>query len=92
MFLTIAEIALWIALPVSIWGGVLAFLGARWKEEGLARAAEWTLPAVAALLLVASAGLTWALLGDRFEVAYVHAHSSRNLEPWLKVGALWAGR
>jgi cytochrome c biogenesis factor len=92
VFLTTAEIALWIALPVSIWGGVLAFLGARWKEEGLARAGEWTLPAVAALLLVASAGLTWALMGDRFEVAYVHAHSSRNLEPWLKVGALWAGR
>jgi cytochrome c biogenesis factor len=92
VFLTIAEIALWIALPVSIWGGVLAFLGAKWKEEGLARAGEWTLPAVAALLVVASVGLAWALLGDRFEVAYVHAHSSRNLEPWLKVGALWVGR
>jgi cytochrome c biogenesis factor len=89
---TLAETALWIALPVAIWGGALTFLGAKWSEEGLARAGEWSLVAVLALVLVGAGGLTWALLADQFELAYVHDHSSRNLEPALKVGALWAGR
>ena len=92
MIPTLGEFALWIALPISIWGGVLAFLGGRWGRGDLVLSAERSVHAVFLLLAVASAGVVAAFLGDRFDYWYVSNYSSRNLETYFKVSGLWAGQ
>jgi cytochrome c-type biogenesis protein CcmF len=88
----VGEFALWIALPISIWGGVLAFLGGKWGRGDLVLSAERSVYAVFLLLLVASAGIVAAFLADRFEYWYVANYSSRNLETSFKISGLWAGQ
>jgi len=88
----LGEFALWIALPISIWGGVLAFLGGRWGRGDLVLSAERSVYVVFGLLALASAGIVAAFLGDRFEYWYVANYSSRNLEAYFKVSGLWAGQ
>jgi cytochrome c-type biogenesis protein CcmF len=88
----LGEFALWIALPISIWGGVLAFLGGKWGRGDLVLSAERSVYAVFALLLIACAGIVTAFLGDRFEYWYVYNYSSVNLATSFKVSGLWAGQ
>jgi cytochrome c-type biogenesis protein CcmF len=88
----LGEFALWIALPVSIWGGVLAFLGGKWGRGDLVLSAERSVYAVFALTLVASLGIIAAFLGNRYEYWYVYNYSSRELDTWFKVAGLWAGQ
>jgi cytochrome c-type biogenesis protein CcmF len=88
----LGEFALWIALPISIWGGVLAFLGGRWGRGDLVLSAERSVHAVLILLAIASAGVIAAFLGDRFDYWYVSNYSSRNLDTYFKVSGLWAGQ
>ncbi len=88
----LGEFALWIALPIAIWGGVLAFLGGGRGRGDMVLSAERSVHAVFILLAVASAGIVAAFLGDRFEYWYVANYSSRNLETHFKVSGLWAGQ
>jgi cytochrome c-type biogenesis protein CcmF len=86
------EFALWIALPITIWGGVLAFLGGARGRGDLVLSAERSLYAVFVLVAIASAGIVAAFLGHRFEYWYVYNYSSRGLETYFKVTGLWAGQ
>jgi cytochrome c-type biogenesis protein CcmF len=88
----LGEYALWIALPITIWGGVLAFLGGRWQRGDLVLSAERSLYVVLALTAVASAGIIAAFLGNRYEYWYVYNYSSRDLPTYFKVTGLWAGQ
>ncbi len=88
----LGEYALWIALPITIWGGVLAFLGGRWQRGDLVLSAERSLYVVLALTAVASLGLIAAFLGNRYEYWYVYNYSSRNLPTYFKISGLWAGQ
>jgi len=87
----LGEFALWMALPIAIWGSVLAFLGGRRGRGDLVLWVERSVHAVFILLAVASAGIVAAFLGDRFEYWQVAGHSSRNLGTHFKVAGLWAG-
>lgn len=88
----IGEYALWIALPIAIWGGVLAFLGGRWGRGDLVLSAERSVHVVLFLTFVASAGIVAAFLGNRYEYWYVFNYSSRELPTYFKVTGLWAGQ
>ncbi len=88
----LGEYALWIALPIAIWGGVLAFLGGRWQRGDLVLSAERSLYLVLFLTLVASLGLIAAFLGNRYEYWYVYNYSSRGLPTYFKISGLWAGQ
>ena len=88
----LGEFALWIALPVAAWGMVLGFLGGRSHRGDLVFSAERSIHAVTFLLMLASAGVTAAFLGDRFEYWYVASYSNRDLEVFYKVTGLWAGQ
>ncbi len=88
----LGEYALWIALPITIWGGVLAFLGGRWQRGDLVLSAERSLYVVLALTFIASLGIVAAFLGNRYEYWYVYNYSSRNLPTYFKVSGLWAGQ
>ena len=92
MIPALGEFALWIALPVALWGCVLAFLGGKWSRGDLVLSAERSTYGVLFLLAVASAGIITAFLQDRYEYWYVYNYSSRELLTFFKVAGLWAGQ
>jgi cytochrome c-type biogenesis protein CcmF len=88
----LGEFALWIALPVAIWGMSLGFLGGRSQRGDMVLSAERSIYAVSFLLVLASAGVMAAFLGDKFEYWYVASYSNRELETFYKISGLWAGQ
>ena len=88
----LGEFALWISLPVAIWGAVLGYAGGRTQRGDLVLSAERSIYAIFGLLGVASLGVIAAFLGDRFEYWYVASYSNANLELFYKVTGLWAGQ
>ncbi len=88
----LGEIALWVALPVALWGAVLAFLGGRKQRGDLVLSAERSVYAVLFLLALASLGVIDAFVNDRFEYWYVANYSNRDLSTFFKVAGLWAGQ
>lgn len=88
----LGELALWAALPVTVWGLVLAFLGGRQGRGDLVLSAERSVYAAFFLFILASAGIVTAFLQDRFEYWYVFNYSNRDLDTYFKVSGLWAGQ
>ncbi|MBT8336061.1 MAG: heme lyase CcmF/NrfE family subunit [Gemmatimonadetes bacterium] len=88
----LGELALWIALPVSLWGMVLGFSGGRKQRGDLTLSAERSVYAVFFLTIVASLGVVDTFLNDRFEYWYVANYSSISLPTFYKVSGLWAGQ
>jgi cytochrome c-type biogenesis protein CcmF len=88
----LGELALWISLPVAVWGAVIGFVGARTQRGDLALSAERAVYAVFFLVVLASAGIIAAFVGDRFEFWYVANYSNRELATFFKVSGLWAGQ
>ncbi len=88
----LGEFALWITLPVAVWGAFLGFLGGRTQRGDLVLSAERSVYAVFFLLVLASAGIMAAFLTDRFEYWYVANYSNRELDTFFKVSGLWAGQ
>lgn len=89
---TLGELALWVSLPVSVFGMVLGFVGGAKRRGDLTLASERSVYAVLFLSIVASLGVVDAFLNDRFEYWYVANYSSRNLDTFFKVSGLWAGQ
>ncbi|MYK69898.1 MAG: hypothetical protein F4020_10475, partial [Gammaproteobacteria bacterium] len=58
----LGEFALWVALPVSIWGIVLAFVGGHRKRGDLVLSAERSVYAVFFLLCLTSLGIILAFV------------------------------
>jgi cytochrome c-type biogenesis protein CcmF len=71
---------------------VLGYTGGRTQRGDLVLSAERSIYAVSGLLVLASAGVVAAFLGDRFEYWYVYNYSNRALEVFYKVTGLWAGQ
>ena len=88
----LGEFALWMALPVGLWGAILGFVGGRKQRGDLVLSAERSVYAVFLLLVLASAGIMTAFLTDRFEYWYVANYSNRELDTFFKVSGLWAGQ
>ena len=88
----LGEFALWIALPVGVWGAVLGFVGGRKERGDLVLSAERSVYAVFFLLILASAGIVTAFLTDSFQYWYVANYSNRDLDTFYKVSGLWAGQ
>ena len=60
----LGEFALWISLPFALWGMVLGYAGGRTQRGDLVLSAERSVYAVFGLLVIASAGVMAAFLGD----------------------------
>ncbi|MBW3534680.1 MAG: heme lyase CcmF/NrfE family subunit [Gemmatimonadetes bacterium] len=88
----LGELALWIALPVAVWGMVLGYTAGRTGRGDLQLSAERSVYAVFGLLVLASLGVIDTFLNDRFEYIYVASYSNRELETFYKVAGLWAGQ
>ena len=88
----LGELALWVALPVAIWGMVLGFLGGRQRRGDMVLSAERSVYSVLFLIVVAALGIIDNFLNDRFEYRYVFGYSSVDLPTYFKVAGLWAGQ
>ncbi|MEE2704396.1 MAG: heme lyase CcmF/NrfE family subunit [Myxococcota bacterium] len=84
--------ALLLTVPFLVYAAGAAIVGARRERPELVKSAERSLYAVFLLFTLAIAGLEWALLSNRFELAYVAQTSSRE-QAWIyKIPALWGGQ
>ncbi|HET8655924.1 MAG TPA: heme lyase CcmF/NrfE family subunit [Longimicrobiaceae bacterium] len=88
----IGEVALWVALALSLWGVGSAFLGGRQRRGDLVLSAERTVLAVFSLLVVTAGAIIWAFLHNEFQYEYVAGHSNRELATFYKVAGLWGGQ
>ena len=88
----LGELALWIALPVALWGTVVSFTGGRIGRSDLVLSGERAVHAVTFLLVLVSAGIIAAFVGDRYEYLYVANYSNRELDTYFKIAGLWAGQ
>ncbi len=88
----LGELALWIALPVAVWGMVLGYTAGRTGRGDLQLSAERAVYAVFGLLALAAAGVIDSFLNDRFNYTYVASYSNRDLPTFFKVAGLWAGQ
>ena len=66
----LGEFALWIALPIGIWGAIFGFIGGKKQRGDLVLSSERSVYAVFFLLVLTSAGIITAFLTDRFEYWY----------------------
>lgn len=88
----IGEIALWVALVLSVWGAGAAFIGGRSQRGDLVLSAERSIVATFALIAVAAAAIIAAFLGNEYQYAYVAGYSNRELSVFYKISGLWAGQ
>ena len=88
----LGELALWIALPVALWGAVLAFVAGARQRGDLQLSAERSIYAVFFLTALASLGIIDSFLNDRFEYLYVASYSNRELQTYYKFAGLWSGQ
>jgi cytochrome c-type biogenesis protein CcmF len=88
----LGEFALWIALPISVWGMVMGFVGGKQGRGDLILSGERSVYLVFALLAIASLAITNAFLTDQFQYYYVANYSNRNLDTYFKLSGLWAGQ
>ena len=88
----LGELALWIALPVALWGTVLSFIGGRSGRGDLVLSGERTAYVLTLLILLASLGIIAAFVGNQYQYSYVANYSNRELDTYFKVAGLWAGQ
>ena len=88
----LGEIALWIALPVALWGTVVSFAGGRTGRSDLVLSGERTVYILTLLLVVTSLGIVAAFVTNSYEYWYVANYSNRELDTYFKVAGLWAGQ
>ncbi len=91
LLVALGGLSLYLAVFFAVYSGVVGVLaGLRGRPE-LTTSAERGAIAVFALLSLAMLGLEAALLGDRFDLAFVAQISTRE-QPWIFKVALWGGQ
>src|SRR6266853_1491887 len=88
----LGTLALWLALLVGVWGALAGFVGGLKDRPDLACSARNAVFAMCGALVVAVAALEWALFQHDFNVEYVAAYTSRNLQIFYTWSALYAGQ
>jgi cytochrome c-type biogenesis protein CcmF len=88
----LGEYALWVALPVAIYGMFIGFFGGRFQRGDMVLSAERSIYAVTFLLTLAAVGVITAFVGDKFQYWYVASYSNRDLQTFYKFAGLWAGQ
>jgi cytochrome c-type biogenesis protein CcmF len=88
----LGEFALWISLPIALWGMVMGFVGGYQKRGDLVLSGERSVYIVFGLLVLTSLGIVNAFLTDQFQYWYVAGYSNRDLDTFFKISGLWAGQ
>ena len=88
----LGELALWVALPVALWGTIIAFVGGRSRRGDLILSSERAIHAVFFLIVLTSIAISLSFVQDRFDFWYVANYSNRDLPLFYKISGLWAGQ
>jgi cytochrome c-type biogenesis protein CcmF len=91
LLVAMGSLALYLAVFFAVYVGAVAVIGGVRRKPELVSSAERGTIAVFALLCLAMLGVEAALLGDRFDLAFVAQISTRE-QPWLFKVALWGGQ
>jgi cytochrome c-type biogenesis protein CcmF len=86
----LGQSGLLVALLLSGYGMVAAFVGARTRRSKLVESARWVTFAVLGVVLTVNAAMLVALLGNQFILRYVAQNSSRGTPTFFKALSLWA--
>jgi cytochrome c biogenesis factor len=87
----IGELALWVALFLSLWGGSASFAGLALRCPELVASAMRATFATALMVALAAGGLWAALLRHDFSLEYVAAHTTLNTPTLYLLTAFWGG-
>ena len=87
----VGELALWVALFLSVWASAAAFAGMKLRRRELVTSSSRATLAAAAMTALACAGLWSALLGHDFSLRYVASHTTLNTPTIYLLTAFWAG-
>ncbi len=88
----LGNLALWVALLIALWGGVMGIAGGLQGRAELQHSAKRAVYATLGALLVAVFSLEYALFARDFNVEYVASYTSRNLPTFYTWSALYAGQ
>ena len=88
----LGELALWVSLPVALWGTVTAFAGGRTRRGDMILSSERAVYAVFLLIVLTSIAISLAFVENRFDFWYVANYSNRDLPLFYKISGLWAGQ
>src|SRR5512147_2577929 len=91
LLVALGGLSLYLAVFFALYSGVMGVLAGLRKKAALTTSAERGVIAVFVLLSLAMLGLEAALLGDRFDLAFVAQISTRE-QPWMFKVALWGGQ
>ncbi len=91
MIIDIGYIFLAAALAVSVYGVIVPHLGVVRNNWNLVRSTQFSTILTFFLVLIASAVLVRAFIGNNFGVVFVWQNSSTDLPLFYKVTALWGG-
>ncbi|MGQ9554612.1 MAG: cytochrome c-type biogenesis CcmF C-terminal domain-containing protein [Anaerolineae bacterium] len=92
MITEVGAILLGLALASAIYAAYAIFRGIRHNDPRWAESGCNAVYATTVLLGLSLLALLVAFLSNQFQTSYVAQHSSRELPPYLKVSALWAGQ
>ncbi|MFN2563938.1 MAG: cytochrome c-type biogenesis CcmF C-terminal domain-containing protein [Gemmatimonadaceae bacterium] len=87
----VGELALWVALFLSVFGSATSFAGRAMRRSELVASAVRAVYAAAAMTGLASIGLWTALLGHDFSLDYVASHTTTNTPTLYLLTAFWGG-
>jgi cytochrome c-type biogenesis protein CcmF len=91
LLVALGGLSLYLAVFFALYVGVVGVLAGLRRNPALLSSAERGVIAVFALLSLSMIGLEAALLGDRFDLAFVAQISTRE-QPWIFKIALWGGQ
>jgi cytochrome c-type biogenesis protein CcmF len=89
VFGSFALILAFVCAAYAIVGGIAAILT---RHPLLIKSARQAGIAACALIFLATGSLVYLFFSDNFSVAYVVAHSNRDLATFYKIAALWSGQ
>src|SRR5687767_8132464 len=88
----IGNFALGLAILAAALAVLLSVAAARFESNRVLNAARWMIGCVAAMLSLAVAALTVAMLNGEFAIEYVARYTERALPIGYKLAAVWAGQ
>ncbi len=88
----IGELSLWVALLMATWAATVSFAGGALNRRDLTVSGERAIHATLAMVVLASAGLWYALFTHDFSIKYVASFTSANLPKIYTFTSFWAGQ
>jgi cytochrome c-type biogenesis protein CcmF len=88
----VGYISLVLALLVSIYGAVMAVVGARSDREGWIESARRAMVLSWPLITVSAIAIILLLVTEQYQIEYVASVTSNSMPTYLKITALWGGQ